>query len=283
MKKITLLASLLFSIVNYAQKIDGFEMIPLKGFYTNPVISPDGKNLLLTGDHLKGVYVMDTKTQKIKQITTADGSGYAYSWNPDSETVYYRLKEEGDYFANAKIIAYNIYTGIKTGVEVESAKYLPSFKGLNSTNTLVNIDYQTLQLQITPIKDLKLVKTITSDDGSYYHPILSNSGNQVLVHKGAEIWVYDLQGNKEPINLGIGLATSWSSDDKYIIGYLDESKDGHIVTNSEIYIFDVANNKRIQITDTEIISEMYPTMHNDTIYYADDKSGRILMSKLNLK
>lgn len=283
MKKVTLLASLLFTLVNYAQKIDGFEMIPLKGFYTNPVVSPDGNYLLLTGDHLKGVFVMDTKTQKIKEITNADGAGYAYSWNPDSQTVYYRLKEEGDYFANAKIIAYNIATGVKSGVEVESAKYLPSFKGTNVNTSLVSIDYQTLQLQVTSTKDLKAVKNLTNQDGDYYHPILSNTGDKVLVHKGAEIWVYDLKGVNEPINLGVGLATSWSADDKYIIGYLDESKDGHIVTNSELYIFDVANKKRIQLTNTEIISEMYPTMHNDIIYYADDKSGRILMSKLNLK
>ncbi len=283
MKKITFVAALLISIANYAQKIDGFEMIPLKGFFTNPLISPNGEHLLLTGEHLKGVYIMDTKTQTVKEITKADGAGYAYSWNPDSETVYYRLKEEGDYFANAKIIAYNIKTGIKTGVEVESAKYLPNFKGMANTQNLVSINYETLQLQVTNSKDLKSTNTLTNNDGDYYHPIVSNSGKKVAVHKGAEIWIYDLENNQNPINLGAGIATSWSADDKFILGYLDESNDGHIINNSELYVFDVENQKRIQVTNTEIISEMYPSMHNDIIYYADDKSGRILMSKLNLK
>nr|WP_317631604.1 hypothetical protein [uncultured Flavobacterium sp.] len=283
MKKITFLALLLCYGYSSAQKIDHFEMIPLKGFYTNPVVSPNGEYLLLTGEHLKGVYLMDTKTQKIKQITTSEGAGYGYSWNPDSETIYYRLKEEGDYYANAKIIAYNLKTETKKGVSIESAKFLPNFKGEKTTENLVSIDYETLQLQVSKINDLKTTKTLTNDQGAYFHPIVSNDGKKVAVHNGADIWVYSLDGQTNPIKVGSGLASTWSADDKYILGYLDESNDGHIVSNSDLYLFDIENQKTIKITDTEIIAEMHPTMHNNIIYYADDKSGRILMSKLNLK
>lgn len=282
MKKVILLCSLLsFSV--YGQKIDSFERIEVDGFYTNPLFSPTGEFVLLSGEHLKGVYLLDMEKKSVEQISDKDGSGYAYSWDTSGEWIYFKEKPERGNFSDSKVISYNIRDKHRQENPAIDHNYLPSYKGPAKDGSSVVIYTNTNTLKIEAM-DLATSKQwqVTSDEGQFYNAILSHDGTKVAVHNGADIYVYDIDGGHGK-KIGTGIATAWTADDNYLIGFLDESEDGHRVANSELYLFDVQRAQTNKLTDTEIIFEMFPTIHEDRVIFSDDKTGRIFIATLKLQ
>lgn len=279
---LVLAATLITTITMQAQKLAKAEQLSVKGSFCNPVVSPDGKYALLTKDHSKGVFLLDLKTKKVRQISDADGSGYGYSWNESSTTVYFRSKNKAEYHSHATIAAYNIKTGKLQKQEAANPNWLPSFKGHDDKKTVVYTNLSTLKIEA---KDLKTQKhwVITNEEGQFYNALLSNDGKKVAVHRGADIYVYDIHGNSKGIKIGTGIATAWSKNDDFLIGFLDESKDGHSVSNSDLYLFDVTSLKTIKLTSTKDAVEMFPSFYGDNkVMFSDDKTGKIYVSELKL-
>ncbi|ESU19256.1 hypothetical protein FCR2A7T_26800 [Flavobacterium cauense R2A-7] len=280
--KILLAATLLLSLQMQAQQLEKPKQIPIKGSFTNPVVSPDGNYVLLTKEHLKGVYLLNLKNKKITQISDKDGSGYAYSWNPNSTSFYYKEKGEKEYFSNSKVKSYSLKTKKAKTLNEINHNSLPSFKGKEQTKIVVYTNPATLKIEA---KDVKTQKSwnITNEDGQFYNAILSHDGKKVAVHNGADIYVYPIEGNGKGIKIGTGIATAWSKDNKYLIGFLDESKDGHSVTNSDLYLFNAATAKSVKLTATANVIEMFPCFYDDNkIMFTDDKTGKIFTSQLKL-
>jgi len=279
MNKFTMLCSLLLSLSIYAQKIDHFERIEVEGFYTNPVFSPNGEFVLLTGEHLKGVYLLNLKDKSIKEISDKPGSGYGYSWDKSGESFYFKEKAEKEYFTNSKVVNYYVKDNhSKKATEIDH-NYLPSYNGKNQVVVYTNLSNLKIEA-----KDLSTSKTwtVTNAEGQFYNAILSHDGKKIAVHNGSDIFVYDIDGNSKGRRIGTGIATAWTDDDKHLIGFLDESEDGHSVSNSELYLFDVQNAKTKKITNTEVIAEMFPTIFKDQIIFSDDKTGRLFLATLKI-
>ncbi len=57
----------------------------------NPVWSPDGRHLALSDDRGNGVYLYDTQTETVLQITDAPSSGYTFNWSPDGKRLGFKL------------------------------------------------------------------------------------------------------------------------------------------------------------------------------------------------
>ena len=76
-----------------------------------------------------------------------------------------------------------------------------------------------------------------------YQPIISPSGDKVVLHIGPNIWVYDVNEKTEPINLGVGLVSAWSTNGKYLLGFKEDKNDGHEMGNTDLYAFDVEAKK----------------------------------------
>lgn len=284
MKKIIILGSVLLTMSVFSQKIDSFKRIEINGYYTNPVFSPDGKFVLLSGEHLKGIYLLDLNNKSVKQITDTEGSGYAYSWDNSGDSFYYREKPEGGYFSESKVISYEIETGNKATESIDH-NLLPSYHGKTNDSEKALTVYtnpKTLKIEAT---DLSTSESwvVTNPEGQYYNAILSNDKQKVAVHNGADIYIFPIDGSTAGKKVGTGIATSWTKDDKYLLGFLDESEDGHNVSNSDLYLFDTENARTRKITNTEVIFEMYPTMHDNKLIFADDKSGRLFITTLNLE
>lgn len=274
-----MLCSLLLSVSIYAQKIDNFERIEVNGFYTNPVFSPTGEFVLLTGEHLKGVYLLNLKDKSVKEISDKPGSGYGYSWDKSGESFYFKEKAEKDYFTNSKVVNFYVKDNHSKKVSEIDHNYLPSYNGKNEVVIYTNLSNLKIEA-----KDLTTSKTwtVTNDEGQFYNAILSHDGKKIAVHNGADIFVYDIDGNSKGRKIGTGIATAWTDDDKQLIGFLDESEDGHTVSNSELYLFDVQNAKTKKITNTEVIAEMFPTIFKDQIIFSDDKTGRLFLATLKI-
>jgi Tol biopolymer transport system component len=285
MKKQFLSILLLFMGITFvfAQKIVATRQIPINGFFTNPVVSPDGQYALLTGEHYHGVFLLNLSTNELKNISHAEGSGYGYSWNADSSRFYFKQKGLNEYNNDAKVYSFMIENEKITVLENIKNNYLPSFSGLDikkQSNIVVYTNLATLKIEATDLLTQEKWE-VTKDEGQFYNAILSNDGSKVAVHNGSSIYIYDTKGDGRGKNIGTGLVTSWSNDDRYLIGFLDESRDGHSVTNSELYLFDTINNKEIKLTNTENSFEMFPYLYDtNKIIYADDKSGHLFISNI---
>jgi len=284
MNRIIMLCSFLLSLSIYAQKIDNYKPIALDGFYTNPVYSPTGEFVLLTGEHLKGVYLLELKNNSVKQISDKDGSGYAYSWDKSGDSFYFKEKPEGEYFSNSEVVSYNVRNYSKQKLAI-SHNFLPSYnstvKGDNS-QIVIYTDLSTLKIEAMDLETSRHW-TVTNDEGQFYNALLSNDRQKVAVHNGPDIYIYTIDGKSKGQKIGTGIATAWSADDRFLIGFLDESKDGHTVSNSELYVFDVRTAITKKISNTESIAEMFPSVYKDQVIFSDDKSGTLFTATLNLK
>lgn len=272
-------ATLVLGLQMQAQQLSKPKEIVLKDSFTNPVPSPNGRYVLLTKENNLGVYLLELQTNKITLISPKKGIGYGYSWKPDSKAFYFKEKEEADYFSNAKAMEYNI-SRKKSKTLAINHNFLPSYNGKNEI--VVHTNPTTLKIEATDVKTLK-TWVITNEEGQYYNAILSNNGKKVAVHKGADIYIYETNGSTKGKYIGKGIATSWTSDDKHLIGFLDESKDGHSISNSELLAFDVENYKTVKLTSTENQIEMFPSFYGtNQLIFSDEKTGKLYISTLKL-
>lgn len=265
-------------VLSSAQELKNLTRIEVDGFYSNPVAAPNGNYALITTEHANGVYLLNLQTHKIQQISDKQGSGYGYSWNANSEEFYFKQKNNDEYYSSAKTFSYNLTSRKTTEIQEINHNFLPSFKGFDPKATSSIVVYTNLKTLKIHAKDLVTQKDwlVTPDDGQFYNAILSHDGSKVAVHNGANIFVYDISGKQKPIDLGVGIATAWDKTDTYLIGFLDESADGHIIDNSEIYIFNEERKSPLKVTNTEVFSEMFPSFVSDNkILFSDDKTGRL--------
>lgn len=278
--KFLLFALCACALQTIAQQITKPKNLTQKEYYTNPLVSPKGDYALVTGQNFKGVYLMNLQSKEITTITTTDGSGYGYSWDTNNQNFYYRERSQGDYVMNSYTISYDVQQ--KRGKKIDlKHNYLPSYQGNSEKNQIVvYTNIQTLKIEAIDLKTAKKW-VITNDEGQFYNAILSHDKKQVAVHNGASIYIYPIEGSSTGKKIGTGIATAWSPDDTQLLGFMDESKDGHEISNSELYLFDVKSATTKKITSTPDIFEMFPSFYgNDAIIYADDKSGAILTSKI---
>ena len=181
----------------FSQKIEKMSRINVDGFYTNPVVSPNGKLALLTGHHFKGVYILNLKTNEITQISDKEGSGYGYSWDNNNEMVYFKQKEPKEYFSDSKVYAYSLKdktSVLRTDIDINMMSSYHGKEKKASSQIVVYTNLTTLKIEA---KDLITKKSwvITSEEGQYYNALLSPDGKKVAVHKGADIYVYEVNGN----------------------------------------------------------------------------------------
>lgn len=284
-RKLLLLFALASNPFVFSQKIENMNRVDVDGFYTNPIVSPNGNLVLLSNHHYQGAYILNLATNEITQISDKEGSGYGYSWDYSNEMVYFKQKEAKAYFSESKVYCYSLkdkQTIVRNDIDCDM---MSSYHGKQKEATSQVVVYTNLSTLKIEAKDLISKKSwvITSEEGQYYNALLSPDGKKVAVHKGAAIYVYEVNGNGIGTKIGTGLATSWSSDNQHLLGFLDTSEDGHSVTNSELYVFDVNASQGKRISNTEVLLEMFPSfIGTNKVLFTDDKTGAIYTANLKM-
>jgi Tol biopolymer transport system component len=281
MKKNLLLACIFaFSLNASSQEIFQTKKLELKGSYTNPLMSPDGSKILLTNKSYNSVVIYDTKTKKSKQISSIDNSGYGYSWSEDGNTIFYKVKPENGYIMDSKVMSYNLKTKKSTFLAINH-NLIPSYKGeKTSSNVVVFTNVKTGKIEAQDLVSQKKW-IVTNDEGQFHSATLSHDQKKVALHNGSNLLIYNIDGSGQLQDLGYGLATSWSPDDKYIIGYFDESTDGHELDNIDLYLFDIAKGSSTKLTHTNASFESNPSFFGtNQIIYSDEKTGKIYTSQI---
>ena len=239
------------------------EYIPLKekhaGHYKS---APNGKFIMYSSENAQGIKLYDV-AQKSTRIVSENGMGFDAAWS-SNETIIF--KEKGaDYTVQLKKFDLNTNT---TTVLTEPASLLPISYG-KDTQFFLNKKPITLA-----IKKQNTAPIIIPANQAVYAPLVNYKNQLVLVHEGTNMKLFNFEGQLLE-DLGAGLATSWSPNGNVLLYFIDQSNDGHEISSSSLYSYNVkTNNTKVVLNDANIIAA-YPYFLNDTtIIYTDLKTHK---------
>jgi Tol biopolymer transport system component len=282
----------------------------LSGEFFSPQFTADGKKIILTGEHYKGLWCVNIDGSELQKITDE----YLAGWRPVSSTfseIIFRSREiEGDkikysikkYDLKTKKTV-ELYHGIDEDIYppklnkyqdhimfVKDRKFsvikLRNIKGVvpiyQQDEKLVFSDMGKVWcIKYTDVQPLEISKGRETCGGE----VLSPDGNKVAYIHGNtnSIIIYDLQKNNE-IDIGEGSEPIWSPDGKFL-AYIVTCDDGHRIIHSDIFVVKTDGTGKQRLTYTEDIAEVNPSWSPDgkLIVCKDALSDNIYLLKLRLK
>lgn len=290
--------------------------VAAKGQFIAPQWSPDGKHLAMTGPGYKGIYVVQTDGQNLRQISDEPGAGYRFAWSPDGKRIAFKskLEQDGKITKSVKIAAVD-GSGNKTVAQGPADLGVPVWldKSTIQFSDGQNLATAGLDGKVAPTKAAskanvlsvgKCNVTVVADatendrvvviaadgskkyltsptDGRYFDVRVSPDGTQVLVHKlDGHIYLFDLSGIGRN-DLGEGHGATWSPDGKQILCNTAKD-DGHDITEADIVVIDARSGARRTVTQTQDRLEMHAAWSPDgkQIAYGDGKSMAIFVQTL---
>jgi len=260
--------------------LSGSKTVPnIKGSMSYVFESPDKKYICFADESMSQVFIKKTTAKGLpKSIFSSPGCGYFPTWTSKSKSILMKSKSKD--FKNEAVEYVLSSNKIVNRPDLD-------FRAIQSLNSQLDTDpviYVNEKLQL--IKTGRKSKEILVLEGNKvcYQPVLSPDKQKVAIHVGNEIWVYSVDQKEKPQKIGTGLVTSWSMDSKFLAGFVDVSKDGHEISNSELYLYDVVNKTTHQLTNTEGVIEMNPSFSHDgkSIYYINSMDGSIMISQLKI-
>ena len=277
MKKILLLTLVLISTLFGQITITSVEKIPIPSDeqWSNPIFSPNGKEIYFTTMDYNGIWQYSLSTKLLKVITTDNRSGYNFVISDDSRTIAYRRTAvEGDHTTRIQeIVELDLQSLSKNVLERGNSISTPIFTK-NTVTTVEKISQQKTSstttntpIQILGIEETKIAllqngtKRIFDPltQGRYIWPQLSpNKLNIVAVDMERGAFISDLVG-ANIIKLGKCNAPQWSRSGNWIIG-MDDKDDGHKIVGSDIIAVSKDGKTRIELTHTANTMEMFPAV-----------------------
>ena len=273
----------------FSYALDNIVALTSPDGYSAPKWSPDGSKILFTKMNYTGLFVIDlTAKNKIIKLNMLRGAGFNATWSDDSKSIYYHHKTADKYKkykSHTEVKSINILTGETTehsdiDVNIALNSITSRVSAKSNSDVIVYLDKKTLMVKAQTLDGSK--KWDITKDGRYYGLVLSPDRTKVLVHKNGRMFVYAIDGSGLISSLGRGIANSWSSDGKQILFLIDESKDGHAITGSDLYLTNSDGSQRWQLTNTPYIFEEWPdwSPDNKQIVFSDVKTGTIYIADL---
>ncbi len=215
-----------------------------------PQFSPDGKNLLVTGEKMRGLSEVSIETGKTSALLTEERVGVKARYLADGR-VAFKAKRAGAMHSLVRNASGTI-------------------EELNQEEPTVFAYHDHIYLR-TPVG----LHRISSGD-RFFAPKLSTDGNKVAYTGIATgVHVYDLLTGTRT-HLGPGTAPSWSPDSR-TLAYERTEDDGHNVVASDIWLWDAATGSRA-FTVTDGRHERRPAWSPDGLAIAfDNDRGSILI------
>ncbi len=304
MKKLLIILTLVFNIV-FSQTIKIIEDKPITtlkdGTFYHPLISPDGKLLLMSKENCQGLWIKDLSNGRIKRITNASGAGLDPVFSFDGNEIFFRENKiiNGKIFSSLK--SYNLKKQqvslkednirdlkilkttnnfSKSYLKQNEFVQIPSSTSLSKSNSddiSVSVDMNKIVLYQNGVKKY----LAPAGDGYYIWPSISPDKTKLLFTlAGKGTYVSDLNGN---ILRKVGYANfpSWSPDGNWIL-FMKDLDNGTIITSSEIYIANINTGKYFNLTENQNEISLYPTWGNsiNEVYYHTDNG---VIRKITIK
>ena len=292
---------------NVPQKI-----VPPNGqYYMAPKWSPDGNYVAFSSANYKGLWIKNLTTNKVSQLTDETAAGFGYEWSPDSKVILSKVAKYEEmkrynavklFFVESKetkqLSNYKTFMpGLPHWTSLGKEVYLFDGKNLDVLET--GIAFSTLNKNVASqkivySKNNKIyVGENTSQSYSAFEPLnskeyvnLTSSPDGLKIAfevYGGNLYLMNADGTGL-IDLGKGNRPEWSADSKRIV-YMIAEDDGENYTSSDIYTVKADGTGKTQLTKTDDILEMNPSISPDEKYiaYNDMNKGTINFLLVNLQ
>lgn len=238
----------------------------ISGNYKQATYNTQKTALVFLDEEGHNLYIQKEIDDSPQLLLRAKGLNNNFGWSKNGEEIYFKEKTK-DYKTLIKSI--NIET--KEIITHTNLSPLTNLNSIKISDTIFYLDKKTLAVK-AQYKDLNW--EITKERGRYYNILVAPNNKLLIAHQGSNVHLFSTSGEFIR-DLGNGIATDWHSNNKNLIGFLDESTDGHKTTNSDLYLFNINQNRPTKITNTIHIMEMWPTFKNsqEVIYNDANKEG----------
>lgn len=227
----------------------------VRGDYLAPRVSPDGRELLLTGPQLRGLYIVPVGAGAVRPLVDDAEAGVFARWNRDG-SVSYRAPRAG---ARRDLVVDR--TGSVRTVATASAPLAFA----NDDRMYVSRGGTTIEIG-------------TGD--RFFGALVAPDGDHVVFQGLATgLYVYT-RSTGALVRVGPGTAPAWSPDSKRLVFEVTED-DGHDILASDLYLYEVAGDRVSQLTTTDRVIERHPSFGpGGTSIAYDDNDGGVFVAKV---
>ena len=280
-------------------KVISNEEIPLPSSEMgyNPVLSPSGDYLLITGGDLKGLSKFDFATRQMQTITTDKGAGFDAQISDDGNTVVYRSQEYVNRLRYTSLKSINLTTGAQSEV-LKATRNLEGFTIEGGTVLAVdNGKLKTLRLSGEKLKSIPAVPSvkqgqlyltrsnktnILSPAGtkvSYLWASVSPDGEKMVYYviEHGKAYVSNVDGSNA-VSLGTLRAPKWMGND-WVIGMVD-ADNGEVLTASKIVAVAANGKARTELTDSSVIATNPSVDAKATKVTYNTADGKVFLMKI---
>lgn len=230
----------------------------VRGGYHAPRFAPDGRQVLLSGPRLRGLFLADVAGGAVRRLNDEPAAGVHARFRPDGSIQFRALR------AGAKrdlVLAAD-------GIDREAP--------LAAEVALVRDD----RVYVRGAAGA-LVQVGSGD--RFFGERVSPDGDRVVFQglvTGLHVYT---RSTGRLIHIGPGTAPAWSADSARLVYELTED-DGHDIVASDLHMFDLATGRRHQLTATEGTLERRPGFSPDGREVAfDDDTGGVWIARLEVQ
>lgn len=211
----------------------------------NPVWSPDGSKLAVTGDNFIGIWVANADGSEFTQVSNAIGAGYQMTWS-DAQNITSTPYEMVNNRRMTRIENVNVQTGAIKQVAAAERNFKRS-KAINAKSAL--------QIMLDNPKDAtSMIASLSDFAGKWViNPALSPDGSKIAFQiQGKGVFVCNADGSSLKA-LGKGSHATWLPDSENIMVTLIQDN-GDVFTSSDIYCVNTVTGKSQNVTaNTDVI------------------------------
>lgn len=228
-----------------------------RGDYLAPQFSPDGRELLVTGPQLRGLYVASL-AGRVEQLTDDAEAGVHARWQTNG-SIAFRAQRAG----LRRDLAITRDKQVSTRVAAKPLAFAQD-------DRMYVLD-----------RNSKLVRIGSGD--RFHGAVVSPDGDKVVFQgltTGLHLYVRSTGTLRY---IGPGTAPAWSPDSTRLAYEVTED-DGHDIVTSELYLYEVAADRAAPITTTDRVVERRPSFSPDGTSIAfDDNTGGIFVGRLEVR
>ena len=269
-----------------------------------PIPSPDGSKLALTGPNYNGIWVMNQNGDQFRQLSDTDGTGFGLSWSHDGTSLAARATQRTD---NRKSFAVMIINADNGSSELlsEFQPHLPSTpffdaqqqRVLLATSSEIQIYNVPLQRRLSADQasvftakasfdrivvtnvngELSELRPIADSEVTYLHASISPDGLKLAFSVyGGNLFVQDLNTN-ELTDFGRGFFPTWSPDSRFI-SFTRNEDDGYRHTYGEIVAAAADGSQEVVLYSSNITIPANPHWSpvQNRVYFDYMNTGSIL-------
>lgn len=247
---------------------------------SHPQVSPNGKYVAATTEGNLGILIFDINSkQNVAEIGLDKKIGFDVFWNKQSNKIYFKERIDRQWITKS----YSIESQKVVELKEVNPKALQSWVLAEGPEDPIVFITKDLKIGAQTLDNSK-EWVITKEDGQFYNPVLSPHKEHVIVHKGSKMIYHHVRSLDNYFEIADGIATCWHPTKLGFFYFLDTSTDGHQITGSDIYFGTLSSKEYINLTKTDDLIEMWPSVSSDgkTLICEEFSSGKLFIYALDI-